>query len=373
MKKLLFFLFFIFFIISSLNAFQVNFGEGKDYEGFFKPMVFNVSVLNYYDNGTKSVTNYPILSFLIVVKSPNFSPYDAHCYVKINDNITKDLGFYYTSTNVPTGYKDKYIFSTKIVPQELGYEFDYDGFTGILNYIKKVTFYLEYMGDTYTYTIENFSQYVNFLKTYNNSIIDVDTSNYPVISSNINNEDYNVSDLGLCILFGRYDIWNDYYTPAGGKIDYAKKALFGQWFSVNNPSEFTVNLADIPNINIPATPGYIAKVKSEIRENLDQEVEGSNILRFQVAFKKISGEKTYPPITNLSGWMLLGCLYDDIYINKTFNDIFNTEKVNSVWSWQGNNWAIWSPDPTLMNLILYYGVPKLNIIYHYQGFWVNFK
>ncbi len=372
MKKL-FIIFILLFSISYLNASNLKFGTGKEYEGTFYTRVFNVSVLNYYDNGTKTLHSYPVLNFLIVVNSENFNPYAAHCYMKINDNFTKKLNFFFNSANVPPGYMNKYIFDNKIVPQEFGYEFNYEGFENLLNSIDNVTFYLEYEGDTYITSINNFSQYVDFLKTYNNSIVDFNTSNYPEIFANIDTN-YNVSDIGLCLLVGRYDIWNNPDYSAGSKIDYGRKALFGEWVSIDNLTGNSFNLADVPGIVIPVLPGYIAKLKTEIRANMDENSEGYGILRFQIAYKRVLPENIIP-ITNVSSWQLFGSggpMGRDLYIQQ-INKIFNLDKVKTVWSWKNSKWYIWSPDETLMNLILNYGLPKLNIVYHFNGFWVNFK
>ena len=94
-------------------------------------------------------------------------------------------------------------------------------------------------------------------------------------------------------------------------------------------------------------------------------------MRFQAAIKKIPDNATLA-ITNLTGWHLMGTGKREIFVNE-FNNIFDKNKVATIWSWQVNGWKIWSPDPNIMDLLSNYGLNVLKLVYPRHGYWVKFK
>ena len=53
--------------------------------------------------------------------------------------------------------------------------------------------------------------------------------------------------------------------------------------------------------------------------------------------------------------------------------VFNNQDISTVWKWEGGKWAVWSPDPKIMNIIQFYGLDVINSIEPLDGFWINAK
>ncbi len=371
MKKVVLFLACLLILSSSLlNAFQLDFGKGTDYAGTFRPFIFNVSSLNYYDNGTSVYYQLPMLYFVVDVDSENFNPNNAYVYVIVNEEKKIQLEYYHYNSNVPPIYINVYSFGGKIFPQMFGYDYNYDGYTKMLGDIKDITFVIEYKGQKYSYTYSNFSEkYKEFLLSYNNSIKSLDTSNYPQVSWTI---DGNIDGVGVCLLEGNDEdgIWDNQTLLAYKKIDQDSKAYYGNWFIGSNIPN-SLDFSQEQGIMIPGDDYLILKVKSKITADKNIDDEGYSVMRFQVAFKKIPEDKLIP-ITNLNGWQLLGGGDEEIFVDD-FSKIFDLTKVNTIWSWNNNSWSIWSPDQIIMNVIKDYGLEPIHLIYPFHGFWVNFK
>jgi hypothetical protein len=366
----------ILFIFSTLNAFEVKFGEGKPYEGVMRPLIFNATVLDYYDNGTKYTTQFPIIIFELKIISENFDPYKANVYAIINNDESFKIKTFLEESliNVYPSYVDSYMYTGKIFPQMFSENFDLTGYNNMLDQIDNITIYLNYEGDQYSITYD-FSKYREFLKTFYNPITSIDTSNFPVVNW-ISNED-NLNGIGISLLYGDEDKWDNESISSRYKTN--NDRAFGAWF-INDNKSGHFNMAEYINDNsfdFSSFPGmildkdlYIFKIKTFEPYYSDYNNKGYTVLRFFAGFKKVPTDKV-EPITTVSGWKLLGT--DESLFIDQMGDIFNLSKVNTIWAWVNNSWRIWSPDATIEGIIENYGLTKLNVIYPNRGFWVNFK
>jgi len=64
------------------------------------------------------------------------------------------------------------------------------------------------------------------------------------------------------------------------------------------------------------------------------------------------------------GWNLVGssCEITQSEISKP--------EIHTVWSWEGNYWKAYSPNEDIQKLLSAYGIPKLDVIPKFKGFWV---
>jgi hypothetical protein len=367
MKKRLFAIVTVIFLFAaSINAMVINFGKGEVYEGTLYPIIFNPSVVRYYDNNTKESFDAYLLYFLLKVDSKNLNPFKAHAYIKINDNITKNMEYSIALGNAYPYYLNAYEFTAKIFPQEFSFNYDKDGYDNMLNLIDNVTFFLEYDNKTFSYSFSDFTKYADYLKNFNHSLGSLDVNNFPVISWEGND---NISNIGVSLYIADSNNWNDPNTQAAAKILPYTKAIFANWYYGDNVTK-NIDISEIPNLIIPGLR-YIAKIKNSAHLSKDNSQEAHNIINFQAVYKKIP-DNIIKPITNASGWHLLSGMGFDVFMD-FIGGFFQLNKVITIWTWNNNSWSIWSPDENIMKLISNYGLKTLSIIYRNQGIWVNLK
>jgi hypothetical protein len=82
--------------------------------------------------------------------------------------------------------------------------------------------------------------------------------------------------------------------------------------------------------------------------------------------------KANPGIIKVNdGWNLKSLpVYNEIGVNM---DNFKNNNIITIWKWSGTSWEIWSPDDSVMELILKYGISKIEKISTGEGFWINAK
>ena len=64
------------------------------------------------------------------------------------------------------------------------------------------------------------------------------------------------------------------------------------------------------------------------------------------------------------GWNLLGssCEVNRAEIDKP--------EIHTVWTWEGNYWKAYSPDENVQKILNAYGIPELNSVPKFKGFWI---
>jgi hypothetical protein len=70
------------------------------------------------------------------------------------------------------------------------------------------------------------------------------------------------------------------------------------------------------------------------------------------------------------GWNLKGVPVNIVHEVKNFG---NPNNIETLWKWQGNHWAIWSPDENTLNLVSSYGIPIAKYIFPGEGVWIKSK
>ncbi len=366
MKKFILSLILSFFLSVSLNlnAFSIpDFPAGKA-----KILIYNISLLGYYDNGTSESFNAPVLGFNVKIFSDDFDNGATHIYLKINDNQTFDFSEFTCLTNVAPSYKNTYVYSAKIVPPYLGENgFSSENYENMLDKIDNITFYITYKNQTYSYTFNNFNtKYASFLKTFYTPVTAIDTSNYPVVSWTGDNEG---GYYGFSLYTGDDEKWdNSEYADyiSNKKIDYDIPASFAGW---DNLTSNQVDFSQYSNVIIPKDL-LVFKMKYLYKYSNNEDEEGSSVLRLFAGYKKIPEDKVVPIVT-FSGWKLLGT-EEEMYMSN-LEQAFGANNVSTIWVWRNGGWQIYSPDSTILSIIKNYGLKVLYSVFPNEGLWIKFK
>ncbi len=122
------------------------------------------------------------------------------------------------------------------------------------------------------------------------------------------------------------------------------------WSPDSNISNLIGNYGLATILNISSGEGLWINAKAEVSVKITGGSEGYGVEELSVN----------------TGWNLLG-----VGKNITTLALNTLGNISTVWKWGKNNWQIWSPKASIMNLINNYGLSTIGSIGKGEGFWVN--